>query len=375
MSQFGSFKMTQNKKTCKYNKLYYALNFSISLSVCLFLITLFPNLDYAGDLTTYDLKIKEGKSFMERLAYPEAIKFLEEALEVDASRPEAYYYLATIYERKGLYDEAIPFWEKRYQIRPQDKEGLEAREHLILFSILKEREGFIKNITLPEKLEKMHFIIYHQNYLYASALVFKAEAAYKKILHHLGIINFPFWDKFKCVLLLFPAKDLYLSSVSAPSWSGGIAQYSRFLFATFEKAPGLEEKALPHELSHLALQMFMGSEVRIPLWLNEGLAKYEEEGSRDYLDYMKQNLAGGKFFPVSQLFDMTEYPEEPALFYAQSASIIYYLKEKNISSLFAKFLLKIREGLSVDQALKDVYQWKFQNGAMDLEKRWKEEID
>lgn len=344
------------------------------LSILLWLAHI-PAVTYAGEIPAYDLKIKESKSFMERLAYPEAIKSLEEALGLDTSRPEAYYYLATIYERKGLYEQAIPCWGKRYQLRPQDKEGLEAREHFIFLSIIKEREGFIKNISLPEKLEKMHFIIYHQNYLYASSLVFKAELAYKKILHDLGVVNFSFWDRFKCVLLLFPTKEIYLSSVSAPPWSGALAHYSRFFFATFEKAPGLEEKSLPHELSHLALQMFMGSEVRIPLWLNEGLAVYEQEGARDYLDYMKQNLARGKFFPLSELFNMTEYPYEPALFYAQSASIIYYLKEKNISSLFAQFLLKIKEGLSVDQALKDVYQWKFQKGAMDLERRWKEEID
>jgi tetratricopeptide (TPR) repeat protein len=326
--------------------------------------------------TSYDLKIKEGKSFMARLSYPEAIECFERAIGLDSSRPEAYYYLAVIYERKQDYDKALLFWRKRSQLNPGDKRGKEAKEHFIFLSIVREREKFLENINLPEKLEKMHFVIYHGNYLYASKLVFKAENAYKKIMHDLGVVKFPFWDKFKCVLLLFPEKESYLAATSAPPWSGGIAGYNRFLFATFETAPGLEEKTLPHELAHLALQMFMGSDTPIPLWLNEGLAKYEEEGSRDYLTYTKQNLAKDKFFPLSELFSMTAYPQDDVmLFYAQSASVVYYLKEKNIASLFSQFLLKLKEGVEIDRALKDVYQWKFQNGVADLQRRWKKELD
>lgn len=331
---------------------------------------------FAGTFTTYDLKIKEGISLKERLDYPGAIRVFEEAVTVDPARYEAYYYLADIYEREGTFDAAIASWHKCFELDPEGKKGKEAKEHFIFLSILKGREEALKNVTLPERLDKMHFIIFHKNYLYASSLVFKAESAYKKILHDLGLVKLPFWDRFKCVMLLFPEKESYISFTSGPPWSGGLAQYSRFLFATYEGSPGLEEKILPHELTHLALQMFMGSDTRIPLWLNEGMAKYEEDGSRDYLSYIKQSLMKKKYFPFSELFAMADYPEDDiALFYAQSASIIYYLKDKNISSLFPQILSKIKDGTGIDRALRDVYQWKFQKGVSDLEEKWREELE
>lgn len=335
-------------------------------------IVLFTSVSlFASSLTPYDMKINEGRSLMERCSYHRAIECFKVAISIDSSRPEAYYYLALIYEQNGDYKRAISFWEKRYQINPDDKNGQKAREHFIFLNIIKDRKKFLENINLPEKLEKMHFIIYHNNYLYASKLVFKAEASYKKILHDLGVVRFPMWDRFKCVLLLFPEREDYIKSTSAPSWSGGLAQYHRFLFATFEGAPELEKKTLPHELTHLAFQMFMGSSVKIPLWLNEGLAKYEEEG-KSYLRYMREYLSRDKFFPLAELFSVCDYPEdEISLFYSQCASIIYYLKEKNISSLFSQFLREIKKGTEINHALKKIYQWKFRNGVIDLEQRWR----
>ena len=115
---------------------------------------------------------------------------------------------------------------------------------------------------------------------------------------------------------------------------------------------------------------------RIPLWLNEGMAQFEEDSNDSKSRRkrsIKSSLKQGEFFPLDELFAMNSVPgDNVELFYAQSASVVDYLMTDNIRTNYAKFLLVIKGGGSIDAALKDVYQWKYKNGVADLEKRWQD---
>ena len=105
------------------------------------------------------------------------------------------------------------------------------------------------------------------------------------------------------------------------------------------------------------------------------MAQYEEDkwGSGALKDYLRGRVKKDIYICFDELFNMKCYPsgnEKISLFYAESASIIDYLRKKQIASLFGKFLLKIRRGKPVGKALSETYYPKFKRGVSDLEKKW-----
>jgi len=258
-----------------------------------------------------------------------------------------------------------------------------------LFSdVLKE----IKNVP-KEELKRDHFIIYHENRNFANDISWKAEYNYKKILRHLGVATFHPWEKNdnKCIILIFRNQKEFLDAVLVPlnlkneeeamvaraslDWMGGMARKDENVLMIFEGAEGVEDQILPHELTHLILREYFGK-ADIPLWLHEGMAQYEEEG-RDYKKLVMNIVRDEIFFALVDLFKMKSVPPsraEIALFYAQSASVIDYMRTQLLQTQFSQFLRRLKDGRPTDEALKEVYQWKFPKGIEDFEKRWVEYV-
>jgi hypothetical protein len=227
--------------------------------------------------------------------------------------------------------------------------------------------------NLPQYIKRKHFIIYHDNRTLANRLSWKAEYYYKQILRHLNVEGFdPFGQK-PCPIYLYKNKSEFLENTDAPQWSGGIAKYNPPRFATYEGAPHLEDATFPHELTHLLLFILMEGH-SIPLWLNEGLAQYEEaDFGKTKKPYLRRMIKSDNYIKLRDLFEMQVYPEDKQkirLFYAEVASVVEFLKEKSLRRTFGQFLLKIKRGLGTEEALKEVYQWKFSGGIEELEERW-----
>jgi len=229
--------------------------------------------------------------------------------------------------------------------------------------------------NLPQTLQRMHFIIYHNDKSYANKVSWKAEYSYKKIIRHFGIDGFRPWEeKSKCRIYLFENRDDYVGLSGAPSWSAGCAMDSPPRLFIYKGALGLLENTLPHEITHLIFHLLIPRE-KIPLWLDEGMAQYEEKDwdAGHVKGYLKDCVEQGAYIHFDELFSLSNYPskqEKINIFYAESASIIDYLRKQQIASLYGKFILKIRHGKTVDQALKETYHPKFKNGTTDLEKYW-----
>lgn len=231
----------------------------------------------------------------------------------------------------------------------------------------------------PQRLLRDHFVIYHDNRQVANNLGWKAEYYYKRILRHLGISGFHPWEgENKCVILIFKTRQEYIKEMKAEDWSAGQALKNMNLFATFEGAPGLEARILPHEMTHLILWEYFGN-MDIPIWFNEGMAQYEEEEQADY--NFKKHILGiiieSKYIKLSDLFKEVYIPDSRVkidLFYAESASIIDYMRTELLQANFSKFVSEVKKGKPLDDVLKEVYQWKFPNGISDFEKRWLEYV-
>ncbi|MFH1778531.1 MAG: peptidase MA family metallohydrolase [Candidatus Omnitrophota bacterium] len=248
---------------------------------------------------------------------------------------------------------------------------------LILFSSL-QVDGESQNFP-KQRLLKDHFVIYHDNRQIANDLGWRAEYYYKRILRHLGVVDFHPWEgESKCVILLFKTQDEYIKEMKAQSWSGGQAVKNMNLLATFEGTEGLETRILPHEMTHLILWEYFGK-ADIPLWFNEGMAQYEQEEQADYnyKKYILQMVREGKYIKLADLFNKVYIPSAPieiGLFYAESASVIDYMRRELLQAQFSKFVSEIKKGQPVDEVLKEVYQWKFPKGIEDFERRWIEYV-
>jgi len=246
---------------------------------------------------------------------------------------------------------------------------------LDLSSSLYAQKETVDNCSLPEILKRMHFVVYHNDYQAANNISWKAEYYYKRILRHFNVEDFHPWEKDKkCTIYIFESKDSFIKEADAPEWSDGLARYNPPRLYVYKGSRNLIKNILPHEITHLIFSEFMDRN-EIPLWLNEGMAQYEEEKwDKGYSKrYLKNHIRRGIYIKLDELFNMKDYPkdeEERYLFYLQSASIIDYLRKEQIASLFGEFLTKIKEGKSVEDALKQTYQWKFQGGIPDLEERW-----
>lgn len=129
----------------------------------------------------------------------------------------------------------------------------------------------------------------------------------------------------------------------------------------------LLSEVLPHELTHLLFKEItagLKTDARIPLWLNEGIAVYEEKGRR-YEAPVKKALETGQIIPVAEVIAYVSYPEDlnkRAYFYAQSASLVDFLLNKYGGAKFLSFSKKlVRGGKSIDEALSSTYYPRIKN--------------
>lgn len=168
------------------------------------------------------------------------------------------------------------------------------------------------------------------------------------------------------------SSDLKGAMVSSQEWTGGVA-FMDFGIIAIEIPPGeLEwgEGALVHELTHLVVrQATFGPYGQLPLWLDEGLATYNE-GELDPV--LRSSLEGAiskdELISVRSLCSpFSAYPEKAYLSYAESYSIVEYLLDNYGQDKMADLLTLLSQGNTYDDALTAVYG--FDIGGLDA--RWR----
>jgi len=108
---------------------------------------------------------------------------------------------------------------------------------------------------------------------------------------------------------------------------------------------------LPHELTHLVIEEYMGLGT-CPRWLHEGMAMFMEEGrNAEYEWYLQRAVLAGKVYPLRVLFGAPGYLPNVGLFYAQSASVTRLLLSGLTPSQFRDFLQEVKRRHSIDTCL------------------------
>jgi len=229
-----------------------------------------------------------------------------------------------------------------------------------------------------KELKGEHCIIYfEEGEKFAKEVLSRTEIYYEQIASDLGYqrySDFWLWEK-RCKIYLYKDHDSYVKATSSQSWSHGRADYRNKTVSGYVGSNLFLDGILPHELGHLIFRDFVGFKGEIPLWLDEGVAQWQERARPNTVRGASVKLFdSGKLIPFKKIMSLdirkTEDEELVRIFYTQSASMIDFLIRKYGMSKFTVFCRHLRDGKALEEALKSAYSPSILT-VDDFESEWK----
>jgi hypothetical protein len=147
------------------------------------------------------------------------------------------------------------------------------------------------------------------------------------------------------------------------TWAASFVSGQVMYLQEVGKTTSKKMEMLAHEMTHLVFNRFLT--VRLPLWLNEGLAEYYGAFAYRAAKGMGQSKRNTfrplrKWVPLEFLLQSTSYPVEPAevtLFYTTSQYVAGFLLIKQPREQWEVFFGRVLAGESALPALLDTYGW------------------
>lgn len=250
---------------------------------------------------------------------------------------------------------------------------------LVLCGLLLEVNCFEAWAQNWEELKGDHFIIFffQGGDKFAKEVLKKAEKYYTQISADLGherYSDFWQWDQ-RVKIYIYPTEEAYRKYPGSNPWSHGLADYSNREIRSYAWKEGFLEALLPHELTHLIFRDYVGFSGQIPLWLDEGVAQWEEPAKREIVKQaMQEVLKKGEALPLKTLTetDVRNWTDSGKVtaFYIQAMSIVDFLVTRFGAGDFIAFCRQLRDGKSFQEALMFSYPTAIRD-LSDLEGKWK----
>jgi len=166
--------------------------------------------------------------------------------------------------------------------------------------------------------------------------------------------------------------DLKGAMIFPQEWTGGVAFTAFGIIAIGIPPSNLDwgKKALVHELTHLVVHQATFSPYgQLPIWLDEGLAMYNE-GELDpvFRSHLQEAILEDKLISVRGLCSpFSAETEKARLSYAQSYSLVEYLLDNYGQGKMLELLTILKQGSTYDEALTEVYSFDIDG----LDARWR----
>jgi hypothetical protein len=229
-----------------------------------------------------------------------------------------------------------------------------------------------------QELRGDHFIVYYETERsdFAREVLRRAESYYTRIADDLGYArysNFWQWDR-RAKIYIYPSQELFRQATGQPEWSLGSANYERKEISSYNGCVEFVEGTLAHEIAHLIFWDYVGFGRQAPLWLEEGVSKWQEPSQRvPAMYYAVQAYREGRLMSMTTLnsIDLArlQASRQPEVFYAQATSLVGFLIDRYGADRFALFCRGLRDGKTPEGALRAAYTGQIE-GFEDLEKRW-----
>jgi Peptidase MA superfamily len=219
--------------------------------------------------------------------------------------------------------------------------------------------------------ETIHFLVKAYSNEVAEKYSLLCERHYRRIMGDIGMYSFVPSRPYN--IIIYKDSEEYIFKTKQPEWSGGITYGNAILVYEDDYASSI----LAHEMTHLIFNEFMGlSSGPQLIWLNEGLAVYEEMRSSP----KAQNIYDNRFSrfvarnPIGfiQMMSMSPLDDKNIIvekWYAQVGNLIGFMISEGGSMSFYVFLKSIKEGYSLNDAIKKAFTGHWEN-IRELEKSW-----
>lgn len=156
-------------------------------------------------------------------------------------------------------------------------------------------------------------------------------------------------------LYLYRAKQEYLLKSGMPEWSEGVFNNGRILI--YEHSRIVE--VLAHEIAHLIFWEFFGQSRPDLLWLNEGLAMYEEFKEKRMLEQAvitsAREVMRQEFIDIKTLTQtrtaLHHQTKEAQIFYIESWLLVQFLLERGGNVGFYEMLKALKANKNLEVAL------------------------
>lgn len=219
-------------------------------------------------------------------------------------------------------------------------------------------------------------IIYYKDapLSFVQSLQESAESYYREIIKNLGFARYSDWQTDRPIrIYIYDDQDDYASGAHQAGWSHGAAMAQAKIIRTFPAVHGFFDSILPHEMGHIIFREFIGYKTQLPVWVDEGVAMYQEKAKRWGAHKMvKKAMENHRFMTLGQLSTMRLGSDsllaDVELFYAEAASVVYFMIVDLGETRFVNFCRKLRAGSSFEEALKEAYG-RFRN-VDDLNRAW-----
>ncbi|MFA5157314.1 MAG: hypothetical protein WC532_08065 [Candidatus Omnitrophota bacterium] len=256
-----------------------------------------------------------------------------------------------------------------------------------------------------EQLKSEHFIVYFTNDPgFAKNVLDKSEYYYKRIAGDLGYARYSefwTWDN-RVKIYIYPDHKSFISATHQPYWSQGMADYRGKKIISYAWSKGFVESLLPHEMAHLIFRDFVGFKGEVPLWLDEGIAQWAEKPDRNYIKAMaSQAYKDNLVLPLEEMMvlDVRKIRADESIyintvttndnrkgvlflsgeklvnaFYLQAVSLVDFLIVRFGSEKFIELCRQLRDGKSLEEALRFVYPMHIRSIA-ELDNEWRKYLE
>ena len=223
-----------------------------------------------------------------------------------------------------------------------------------------------------------HFFIYYRKTPedLLNQLTQKAEEYYDEITDEFGFnrLDFWTWDN-RAKIYLFDTQEEYKKANNDLDWSIGTVTVRNKSIQSYASAPGFLDNVLAHELAHIIFREMVGfNNTAVPLWLEEGVAFFQERQSKKRLmkSYWAGKIQTNTLMSLSQLnsFDALHSKDRQLveLFYLEAYSLLDYLIKEFGKDKFSLFCQYLRDYKDLVRALRITYSF---DNLQEFENSWK----